>query len=270
MAVTGTLDSKSAAASYGAQGNEADFLVPVAFDWQSGGDVRHNVSDKPNLQANQVPAVFGGGNTSGEIDVATARNVKGDTRLDFDTETFVAYDARGNGEGDIAPNITGDHPRRVMDYTPIVVNTANSNSHSNNAKEVDVADPLDQSNSLAIANWQSGGGKMDDDKAAALRSGAEASYQFAYGIYDEQTPKVGDGVMPTMRGRETAGGFQQSVGSNFGVRRLTPTECARLQGFPDDWNDWLPDSVRYRQFGNAVAVPNVEWIARRIAALHNT
>jgi DNA (cytosine-5)-methyltransferase 1 len=39
------------------------------------------------------------------------------------------------------------------------------------------------------------------------------------------------------------------------VRRLTPIECARLQGFPDDWNDWLPDGARYRQFGNAVAVP---------------
>jgi len=35
-------------------------------------------------------------------------------------------------------------------------------------------------------------------------------------------------------------------------------------GFPDDWNDWLSDSVRYRQFGNAVAVPVVEWIGKRI------
>jgi DNA (cytosine-5)-methyltransferase 1 len=49
-----------------------------------------------------------------------------------------------------------------------------------------------------------------------------------------------------------------------GVRRLTPTECARLQGFPDDWNDWLADSTRYRQFGNAVCVPVVEWIGKRI------
>jgi DNA (cytosine-5)-methyltransferase 1 len=49
-----------------------------------------------------------------------------------------------------------------------------------------------------------------------------------------------------------------------GIRRLTPTECARLQGFPDDWNDHLSDSARYRQFGNAVAVPVAEWIFERI------
>jgi DNA (cytosine-5)-methyltransferase 1 len=54
------------------------------------------------------------------------------------------------------------------------------------------------------------------------------------------------------------------------VRRLTPRECERLQGFPDDWTRWLADgteqsdSARYRQCGNAVAVPVVEWIARRI------
>ena len=58
----------------------------------------------------------------------------------------------------------------------------------------------------------------------------------------------------------TLGGQPQYVG----IRRLTPTECARLQGFPDDWNDWLSDSARYRQFGNAVAVPVVRWIANRI------
>lgn len=51
-----------------------------------------------------------------------------------------------------------------------------------------------------------------------------------------------------------------------GVRRLTPTECERLQGFPDGWTAGQSDSARYRQMGNAVAVPVVEWIARRIVA----
>lgn len=52
------------------------------------------------------------------------------------------------------------------------------------------------------------------------------------------------------------------------VRRLTPLECERLQGFPDDWTD-IPgnsDTQRYRQLGNAVAVPVAEWIMRRLAA----
>jgi len=53
-----------------------------------------------------------------------------------------------------------------------------------------------------------------------------------------------------------------------GVRRLTPLECERLQGFPDGWTD-LPqsDSHRYRQMGNAVCVPVAEWIGHRIVAM---
>ena len=49
------------------------------------------------------------------------------------------------------------------------------------------------------------------------------------------------------------------------VRRLTPTECERLQGFPDGWTDGQADSNRYKQMGNAVAVPVVQWILGRIA-----
>lgn len=48
------------------------------------------------------------------------------------------------------------------------------------------------------------------------------------------------------------------------VRRLTPTECERLQGFPDGWTDGQADSHRYKQMGNAVAVPVVEWIVKRL------
>lgn len=49
-----------------------------------------------------------------------------------------------------------------------------------------------------------------------------------------------------------------------GVRRLTPTECARLQGFPDDWCAMLSDSEQYRAYGDAVCVNVAEWIGRRI------
>ena len=48
------------------------------------------------------------------------------------------------------------------------------------------------------------------------------------------------------------------------VRRLTPMECERLQGFPDGWTDGQADSNRYKQMGNAVAVPVVEWIISRM------
>lgn len=48
------------------------------------------------------------------------------------------------------------------------------------------------------------------------------------------------------------------------VRRLTPTECERLQGFPDGWTAEQADSNRYKQMGNAVAVPVVQWIINNV------
>jgi DNA (cytosine-5)-methyltransferase 1 len=62
------------------------------------------------------------------------------------------------------------------------------------------------------------------------------------------------------------------VPEGLAVRRLTPRECERLQGFPDDWTLYSDgklqaDSSRYRQMGNAVPVPMIEWGARRIVAI---
>ena len=49
------------------------------------------------------------------------------------------------------------------------------------------------------------------------------------------------------------------------IRRLTPTEYERLQGFPDGWTNCLSDTQRYKTLGNAVTVNVVEWIGKRIA-----
>ena len=54
------------------------------------------------------------------------------------------------------------------------------------------------------------------------------------------------------------------VATTSTVRRLTPTECERLQGFPDGWTEGQADSHRYKQLGNAVAVPVVQWIINRL------
>ena len=45
------------------------------------------------------------------------------------------------------------------------------------------------------------------------------------------------------------------------IRRLTPKECERLQGFPDDFSKGVSDTQRYKQMGNAVTVPVVEFIS---------
>ena len=48
------------------------------------------------------------------------------------------------------------------------------------------------------------------------------------------------------------------------VRRLTPVECERLQGFPDNWTDGQADTHRYKQMGNAVTVNVARWIGERL------
>lgn len=51
------------------------------------------------------------------------------------------------------------------------------------------------------------------------------------------------------------------------IRKLTPLECERLQGFPDGWTAGQADTTRYKQLGNAVTVPVVEWIINRMVKL---
>lgn len=68
---------------------------------------------------------------------------------------------------------------------------------------------------------------------------------------------------------------------NTTVRRLTPMECERLQGYPDGWTDigdWTDskgkvheesDSPRYKALGNSIALPFWEWMAERICAQYD-
>lgn len=48
------------------------------------------------------------------------------------------------------------------------------------------------------------------------------------------------------------------------IRRLTPLECERLQGFPDNWTEGIPDTRRYRCVGNAVTVNVVEYLGKKL------
>lgn len=85
--------------------------------------------------------------------------------------------------------------------------------------------------------------------------------------------EIGDFIpasVSTLAGGAHPGGLNgqeaetQTLVQSGAVRRLTPVECERLQGFPDGWTEGQADSHRYRQLGNAVCVPVAEWIARRI------
>jgi DNA (cytosine-5)-methyltransferase 1 len=94
----------------------------------------------------------------------------------------------------------------------------------------------------------------------------------AYTLDRQQVPGVVEIVGPLTasgmsraRGTETVESHHYAMDSSV-VRRLTPMECERLQGFPDGWTDGQADSNRYKQMGNAVAVPVVSWIVNAMVA----
>lgn len=84
------------------------------------------------------------------------------------------------------------------------------------------------------------------------------------------TCEVGDDLAFTLRGSQGGGDKPHILSS--AVRRLTPRECERLQGFPDDYtaipyrNGMAADGPRYKALGNSMAVPVMRWIGERIAA----
>jgi DNA (cytosine-5)-methyltransferase 1 len=89
----------------------------------------------------------------------------------------------------------------------------------------------------------------------------------------DEEPNAMIDAFGTLKARTAGGGFEGSVmQTNMAVRRLTPVECERLQGFPDGYTNipWRkkeesPDGPRYKALGNSWAVPVVRWIGRRIA-----
>jgi len=104
------------------------------------------------------------------------------------------------------------------------------------------------------------------------------------GVDEEQNASID--LMGTLKAREKGGGFEGAVafhesrpanlaGVGMAVRRLTPTECERLQGFPDG-HTMIPrkgkpaeecaDGPRYKALGNSMAVPVMRWIGQRIEA----
>lgn len=228
------------------------------------------------------PVAYGGNRTSGPRDVASALSALsahgGTGRHDFETETFVTHSLRGEGF-DASEDGTGRGtplvPVLAFDTTQVT-----SMANRSNPKPGDACHPL-----AAAAH------------APAIAFDCKASGQSGFGVGD---------VASTMRAMGHAdshqnGGGHQAVMHASAVRRLTPRECERLQGFPDDYtlvkhgqrvrpekldDDWLKylsrgnpkgltreeaaglaaDGPRYKALGNSWAVPCVQWIGRRLIA----
>jgi DNA (cytosine-5)-methyltransferase 1 len=87
-----------------------------------------------------------------------------------------------------------------------------------------------------------------------------------------QHPNAAIGIdkSPTLTNAMGAGGGHVPITNAMAVRRLTPKECERLQGFPDFYTDIMskgkatPDGPRYKALGNSMAVPVMAWIGKRI------
>lgn len=163
------------------------------------------------------------------------------------------YDARGNGDGTTSPTMTGDHNSRVTDYTAITLqgDTVAGALLARDYKGPGRADSLGRVIAQPVgADLYNG--TLTGDKAATL------------------TTATGQG------GANTGPSVIEKI-IRWIVRRLTPTECERLQGYPDGWTDlgeWVDskgkvhkaaDTPRYKALGNSIALPQWYYVLGGIA-----
>ena len=114
----------------------------------------------------------------------------------------------------------------------------------------------DQVMQTVIQRWGTGGGNVP-----AIMSNEEPI------VMRDREGCAGGGKGPLLSDKAftlASSNFHTLFPNSATVRRLTPTECERLQGFPDGWTAEHADSNRYKQMGNAVAVPVVQWIINNV------
>lgn len=198
--------------------------------------------------------VFGGNNTYGPIDVATACNAHGGSgRMDFETETFVTHTLRGNGF-DASEDGTGRG-------TPLVAGTLKAN-HGGGGFGSDSSNPF-----IPIAFSANDHGADAGAATPTLRVEAQIAVCIQEGQTGVREHETAGTLRPDAAGSQAG---ESLVRRRMAVRRLTPRECERLQGFPDDYT-LVPyrgkpaaDRPRYRAIGNSMAVPVMRWIGQRL------
>lgn len=234
---------------------------------------------------------FGGGNTSGAIDIATAQTAHG-VRLDFDTETFVTHSLRGEGF-DASEDGTG----RGTPLIPISWGIASdaldrtgegAGGTPGERAGLGIAEELAQTiaakrpGAVAFAiqeravseNLDAGPqGKGYQPNTAYTLEARHHVQAVAFDMRGREGGAQFEGPHDTANLRAASGGSSRSYVAASAVRRLTPRECERLQGFPDDYTlvphrgKPMADGPRYKALGNSMAVPVMRWIGERIAAV---
>lgn len=117
-------------------------------------------------------------------------------------------------------------------------------------------------------------------KANCKQRGFKDGTDLVCSSVDCRNSREGGEINGTLQAKESGGqslNLNNTVRQNMVVRRLTPMECERLQGFPDHWTDigeWIDekgkkhkdaDSPRYKALGNSIALPFWDWMLRRMA-----
>jgi DNA (cytosine-5)-methyltransferase 1 len=217
---------------------------PVTPGSPGDSGYRNDADTAENLVA------FGGNNTAGPIDVATALSAHGGPhgRLDFESETFVTSFTGGASEiyaaEDVAQPVTG----RNGDPSMIAFDTTQITSKLNRS----VPRPSDPCHPLASTAHA----------PAVAFTISDPSNGFAW-------EKDYVGALEAHPQSETSN-RQTGVRIGSTVRRLTPVEYERLQGFPDNYTQ-VPyrgkaasDGPRYKALGNSMAIPDMCWIGKRI------
>jgi len=223
----------------------------------------------------QRSAAFGGGRTSGPVEVAACLVAKGQ-KCDFEVETFCVHGTqdpcvsdkafalgRNHGqENALLAFSCKDHGADAGQIAPTLRAMGHSGSHANAGGQVAVCVTGDIAHTLKAEGFdasEDGTGRGQPIISVALR-GREGG----------ATAELGDDVAGTLRACSGGGDKPHALVASA-VRRLTPTECERLQGFPDGYtlvpyrNKEAADGPRYKALGNSMAVPVMRWIGERIA-----
>lgn len=210
-----------------------------------------------------VPA-YGGHGLAGSIEQSATLTAK-DTRMDMESETFF-----------IAPTVAGtlSSTDGGSDVDHGMANHLVAGTLQAAGKAAGSATQQDAEAGLLVVHGTQDPCVLND---AAFALGRNSGQENALCV----TLRGRDGSATAELGSDTAGCLRASIGGgdkahaliDSSVRRLTPIECERLQGFPDDYTripwrkrapDECPDGPRYKAIGNSKAVPVVRWIGRRI------
>lgn len=229
-------------------------------------------------EAGHIILAFGGNRTSGAIEVTPALLAQPGSgwKGDFESETFVvAHALTASRSSTQCPNEDATLVP-VLSNDPATAICANEQrTYTNEGSVFQLRNLVGQPLAFQPRIARNGRGNMGElVNALQAQSGKTGKGDAAPCVavaFDTYNQDLNEHVTHALRDGNSEG--TPAVLSAMQVRRLTPRECERLQGFPDDYTsipwrgkpaDQCPDGPRYKALGNSWAVPVVRWVGARI------